>query len=350
MATGDAFAAALEARIAGYASQVRGALEGLRSDRRDRWEAVRARVSALTLQLAMARDALERRVGRPVGAPTRERAGEVLGWLTGFDRERHHIEDEIWGLLRAARLQETGVHARVLARAAELHALGRRLRREADEALVEARSSESVRLEDSVEGAAMVRQHERSLAALRSAVEELGVRAGRERARLAGRGLPDFARAVAKLDETLAARVTDGEVAPGRPRAARATRRIERKKAKVPKFLLGRFYRSGGMRAANGSLEITFVNPLGFCIIQGGDPVVVDGRMHPREQTTLDNGERRVGGAELSAASYLKFAKGGEVRVALEGISLTPGKHRVQCSLELRKMGWVDLDVEDRLG
>ena len=112
---------------------------------------------------------------------------------------------------------------------------------------------------------------------------------------------------------------------------------------------LKRFYKPGSLRAGPAGVEITFVNPLAFCIIQGGDAVIVDGRVHPKEQTLLDNGEKQVGGVELSPTSYLKFAKGAEIRVMLQGLSLPAGAHRVQAALELRKMGWVELDVRDNL-
>jgi hypothetical protein len=76
---------------------------------------------------------------------------------------------------------------------------------------------------------------------------------------------------------------------------------------------------------------------------------VVDGQTHPKERTILESGDRRLAGTELSETQYLKFPKGASIKVTLEGLSLRPGPHRLQCALELRKMGWVELDVKDAL-
>ena len=65
------------------------------------------------------------------------------------------------------------------------------------------------------------------------------------------------------------------------------------------------------------------------------------------DSTTLDNGQKRIVGSALSDANYLKYPKGCALKVTLSGCRLTPGAHRINMSLELRKMGWIDLNVTD---
>jgi hypothetical protein len=160
--------------------------------------------------------------------------------------------------------------------------------------------------------------------------------------------VPDAARALARFDAAMAEKLGGGAPVAAAPRrVAAAPKKPRRKMARVPKFLIAKFYRPGNLRQRDGRVEVTFTNPLAFCIVQGGDAVLVDGRPWPKAQTVLDSGDRRVLGTELSDTHYLKFPKGGAITVSLEGLTLSPGTHRLACSLELRKMGWVDLDVTD---
>jgi hypothetical protein len=339
---GSAFAAAVAARIDGFHAELARALAAWRREQGARAAALRARATDLSAQMALALRECQHRVG-PAPARSQKQALEALRFVTAWDRERARVEDEVWALLRAARAEELGWRRQVRARADELVALARRIGLEADQALAAATSAATGRspLGREVEG-----QVARALARLRRELDRLGARAEVDAVRVATAGVPDFERALAEFDAELATRFVGGTPPP----VVRArTIRVARKRARVPKFLLARFYRNGGMRLAGDALEITFTNPLAFCIIQGGDAIVVDGRPHPRERTVLDNGQRSLDGNGFSETSYLKFPKGGELRVRLDGLVVKPGRHRVSCSLELRKMGWVDLNVEDQV-
>jgi hypothetical protein len=339
---GSAFAAAVAARVDGLHGDIQAALDGWAREQRAHWDQLRTRLTALSVQMMVAQRECQRRVGRTPAR--REQARAALSFIAAWDLQRQHIEDAVWAELRQARADEARLRAAVIARAAELGALGRSLAAQADGVLAE--STAAVTGESPL-GPAIRANVARALAELRAGLERLGARAEADAARVAGAGVPDFTRALAHFDAELAARVGGGgaAVAPVRPRRAAVIK--ARKQARVPKFLLQRFYKNGGMRTAGDGLEIVFTNPLAFCIIQGGDAIVVDGRPHPRERTFLDNGQRRIDANGFSDTSYLKFPKGGELRVTLDGLQVKPGRHHIACALELRKMGWVELNVED---
>jgi hypothetical protein len=266
-----------------------------------------------------------------------------------FDAERQRVERGIWRLLRAARGDDRAWRRAAGERAAELGGFARGLARAADEEVGAAAAEETLRLADTGAGRALAEEVRR----VASAIETYHRRVAAELAAAAEVRLPDPERAVRRLEEALVARLGGAALARGSTgpvrRAAPAVRRPPRKQARVPKFLLSRFYRQGNLRRFDDRTEVTFHNPLAFCIVQGGDPLVVDGRAFPKERTVLDNGEKRVTGDQLSGASYLKFTKGGAITVTLEGLVLAPGPHRLLAALEMRKMGWVELDVKDTI-
>jgi hypothetical protein len=357
-ARSSAFAEALEARVAGLGAGAWAQVRLLARALPRRREAVWARLQALTQRLRLAgRQSLGSLAA--AGASPREQGEEALRWLGGVDRDRAATQTAVWALLREAREGEAAARAAVNAEVARRAALRERVAARAEQALGEARAGAGVKLATLPEGRRLAARLERSVAAARTGVEESAARARRDLERLSASALVDREKALTAFEEALANEALGPGVssAPGARPERRPARRpaqrlaqrpqAQRKRAGVPRFLLDRFYRSGGLRAVPGGVELVFVNPLAFCILQGGDPLIVDGAPHPRERTLLRLGDQRLGGAELSASRYLKFPKAAELRVTLEGLSLAPGRHRIECALELRKLGWVDLLVED---
>lgn len=264
--------------------------------------------------------------------------------MTAFEADRLRVEQDVWRLLREARADDRGWRRAAGERAVELGGFARGLARVAEDDLGAAVASETLRLGDTPGGRALGEAVERIAGALEAHRRRLAA----ELAAAAERRVPDPERAVRRLEEALAARLGGGVVlASSTRRAAPAPKRPPRKQARVPKFLLSKFYRAGNLRRFDDRVEVTFHNPLAFCIVQGGDAVIVDGKPFPRERSVLDNGEKRVNGDQLSGSNYLKFAKGGAIKVTLDGLVLPPGTHRLQAALEMRKMGWVELDVKD---
>jgi hypothetical protein len=341
------------ARVAAYDAEVAGAFEGWQRERAHRWDAVRGHVSTLTLQLRVAVVELRRKVDA-VRSSRRESVRDALRWTARFDAERQRLEHEIWSQLQGARRDDERWRKVIQAKAAELEALGRRLAGELDGAFLEAQTTASdTRVADLPAGRALAHHLGRAREDMARRVAAAGASIEAELGRLAGRAAPDVGEILRRFDGAMIERLggARGVAAAARPlaRVARAPAGPPRKKARVPRFLLNKFYREGGVRRGGEGVEITFTNPLAFCIVQGGDAVVVDGRPHPKGDTVLDNGERRVSGLELSGSAYLKFPKGGEIKVTLRGLALPPGPHRFNCNLELRKMGWVELHVTDRM-
>jgi hypothetical protein len=345
-------AAELTGRAAVYQAEVAASLERWRRERLERWDALRGRIEALTMRLGAARRDFRRSLGT-MPTPSRRDVGAMLRWLGRFEVERQRFEDEIWSQLRATRQEDALWRAEVERKAAALDELGRRLAREAEGALADALAAGRARIGETPAGRALARQLAQARQLLARRLEELGAEVDERLGTLGARSFAEPGQLLGRFEDAVTARLGGGGAPVARvarsPATARAAARPDRKKARVPRFVLSRFYRPGGLRLAGEGVEITFTNPLGFCIIQGGDAVMVDGRPFPKEQTLLDNGERRVRGAELSGADCLKFPKGGEIRVTLRGLDLPPGPHRFLCSLELRKMGWVELNVTDRV-
>jgi hypothetical protein len=50
----------------------------------------------------------------------------------------------------------------------------------------------------------------------------------------------------------------------------------------------------------------------------------------------------------LSSANSIKFPKGAALTVHLAGLALPRGAHRFVLALEMRKLGWINLDVKDQ--
>jgi hypothetical protein len=250
--------------------------------------------------------------------------------------------------LRAARIEDARWRATIAARAGELGGLVRRLGRDADDALAEATTSGPERFRETASGRAFGGDVQRAMASLRRRLDAYAAEVDAGVDALSGRGFTDASQALARFDAMMAARLGGSGAPVAVRRVARvAAPRPRRKQARVPKFLIAKFYKEGNLRQRGDRVEVTFTNPLAFCIVQGGDAVLVDGQPFPKERTVLDSGDKRVTGTALSEKDYLKFPKGAAIVVSLEGLSLSPGRHHIACALELRKMGWVELDVRD---
>jgi hypothetical protein len=263
--------------------------------------------------------------------------------MDGFDRERQALTRDVLELLRASGEAERRHRAAVEARLRELRRAHAAVRAHAEAAIADV-------LRPAAAGSAPARalrgRLEADLAEARRRAER-GLEALAARIAAAGETpLPDWQRAAAGFAERLGggAGVPALAASSARPAAARPAR----KQARIPRFVLSRFYRKGGIRVRPDGVELTFVNPLAFCIIEGGDPIVVDDRPFPKEQTFIDNGERRVLSTTLSSANGIKFPKGAALTVHLSGLELPRGAHRFVLALEMRKLGWINLDVKDQ--
>src|SRR5262249_58833157 len=136
-AGGSAFAAAVAARVEGFQAELEATVASWRRERQARADQLRVRLGELSAQLGMALGECRRRVG---ARPTRSRqqALAALRFVAVWDRERERIEDSVWALLHASRVEEKRWREQALARAAELDALARRIALEADTALTSA--------------------------------------------------------------------------------------------------------------------------------------------------------------------------------------------------------------------
>lgn len=345
----------LEARLATAAEEARHALAEWRAARRRRWVELKMKLGALSGELAVARSRFIEALGEaPVS--TRADLSRAFHCVRELDLERQRIEEEVWVLVRAAEEDERRFRARMLKQARRESQIPALVAEAMNVALEGARES-SPSLAQTELGRRFDALHKHRLTSVRGDAERALARLDAELTRVLAGGALDWAEVGDRFAREVSERLSgDGRVAPRRPRPRRppaprpkARPAKKRKRARVPKFLLRGFYKKGNMHQLGDDVQLTFVNPLAFCIVQNGDAVSVDGRAHPTDQTTLDNGDKRILGTQLSPENYLKYPKGAALKLTLHNLELAPGPHRVSLSLELRKMGWIDLNISDEV-
>jgi hypothetical protein len=328
----------LEERVAALRAHVWEAILDWETARRRVLGQISTRVSVLSAQLRMAERAAAKQFALPI--TRREHVEEARRWVGDFDRERERLEAEVKGLVGELHREDSRWLATLRARLAGLDALRHRTAGEIEGSVADAMAGEG-RFADTDEGPRLRDGWKAAVARMREDVERRCAAAEADLARALAMPAPDWARAAARLEETAGARVSGG--ASGAPVRARVASRPAKKMAKIPKFLLNRFYKKGGLRAS----QISFTNPLAFAIIEQGDAALIDGAWVTPDQIQIETGGQRMLGSELSPTRYLKFPKGASLTVTLLGRSLSPGPHKLVFSLGLRKLGWVDLVVMD---
>ena len=117
----------------------------------------------------------------------------------------------------------------------------------------------------------------------------------------------------------------------------------------VPGFLLRRLYVKGSLRNANGGFEFDLKNSLGSGYAEQVLPLTVDGEEMPvaSARFVIDGVATRFD--EVSAERPMTLAMNRVVTLAVDGCTLSEGKHKLGIGFIVTGMGKMEFDVTDAI-
>jgi hypothetical protein len=120
---------------------------------------------------------------------------------------------------------------------------------------------------------------------------------------------------------------------------------------RVPGFMVKQFYVAGSLRNANGGFELQARNPMGDGHLTSIREFQVDGtKVDPSAVSAIRAGDATwTPATAVSAATPVLFRKGDAVTFHVAGITLSPGRHRLDLDLVERDLGQLLLTLEDNV-
>lgn len=118
----------------------------------------------------------------------------------------------------------------------------------------------------------------------------------------------------------------------------------------VPSFLLRRLYVKGSLRNVNGGFAFDLMNSLGSGYAEQVLPVSLDGEELPLGAASFTVDGETVRFADVSPERTMTLALNKAVTIAVDGLTLADGKHRVSMGFVVTGMGEMQFDVTDAVG
>lgn len=118
----------------------------------------------------------------------------------------------------------------------------------------------------------------------------------------------------------------------------------------VPAFLLRRLYVKGSLRNIDGGFEFDLKNSLGSGYAEQVLPISVDGDDMPLGSTRFSVDGASLRFDEVSAERPMTLGMNRVVTIAVAGIALSPGKHKIGIGFLVAGMGEMKFDVTDAIG
>ena len=115
----------------------------------------------------------------------------------------------------------------------------------------------------------------------------------------------------------------------------------------VPAFLLRRLYVKGSLRQVDGGFAFDLRNSLGSGYAEQVLPLTLDGEELPLSSTRFDVDGQSTRFDEVSGARPMTLGLNRTVTISVDGLTLTPGKHKLGIGFIVAGMGKMEFDVTD---
>lgn len=119
----------------------------------------------------------------------------------------------------------------------------------------------------------------------------------------------------------------------------------------IPGFIARQFYVAGSLRNTDSGWELQAQNPMGDGVLVGVGHLKVDGQEIPPESVSA----RRTGEAEpiragdVSRERPISVFKGDRVTLAVAGVPLSAGEHKLEVELYELNLGRLAFSINDRI-
>lgn len=119
---------------------------------------------------------------------------------------------------------------------------------------------------------------------------------------------------------------------------------------KVPAFLLRRLYVKGSLRNIDGGFEFDLKNSLGSGYAERVLPITLDEQAMPIDKTRFVVDGVAMPFESVSAENPMTLGMNKLVTVGIDGMTITPGKHKIGIGFLVTGMGELEFDVTDAIG
>lgn len=118
---------------------------------------------------------------------------------------------------------------------------------------------------------------------------------------------------------------------------------------RIPEFLLKALYVKGSLQRQDDGFEFQMKNDLGPARIIGANPLQLDRRPIPLENSSFVHGDQEMGFADVTAEQSVLMRKGEAITVRVTDHTLRPGRHTLSISVVVKDMGNVNFNVTDQV-
>ena len=116
----------------------------------------------------------------------------------------------------------------------------------------------------------------------------------------------------------------------------------------VPPFILKRLYVRGSLHAVETGFSFDVVNQLGVGYAWEMLPVTLDGVPQPLAQTYFRQPDgTQIAFSDVSEALPFTLEMGGHLTIGVEGVTVTPGPHKVGMGFVVRGIGPLSFEVNE---
>ncbi|MBI2165074.1 MAG: hypothetical protein HYU29_01560 [Chloroflexi bacterium] len=115
----------------------------------------------------------------------------------------------------------------------------------------------------------------------------------------------------------------------------------------VPGFLLRRLYVKGSLCNTDHGFQFQLRNQLGSGYARRLLPITVDGQPAPLEQAFFTSGAVTTPFPSVSPESPFTLVMNRTVTVAVAGVTLSPGPHKIGMGFEVQGLGTLSFDFID---
>jgi hydroxymethylglutaryl-CoA reductase (NADPH) len=114
-----------------------------------------------------------------------------------------------------------------------------------------------------------------------------------------------------------------------------------------PPSMLESVYQRGSLKDTPNGLQFTLRNTVDSGTMVGIGPIEIDGIAYGAEKITMKTARGEWKGDQFSYRSPFYFSVGTEATIAIEGISLSPGTHRIVITANTAEIGPVTFEISD---
>ncbi len=117
----------------------------------------------------------------------------------------------------------------------------------------------------------------------------------------------------------------------------------------IPTFLLRKLYVKGSLENVDDGFQFKIKNSLSPGTAIGIEPIKVDDKEYPLENTIIRSDETEVPAAEVTQDNSFPIKVGVEIIIHIKGEKLSEGEHKIDISIQTKEAGKLAFDVKDSI-